>query len=121
MTCFDIAGAPETIDESCGIKIKPITPNQTIDELSRDVHEQTLMSGYHHFRCPQARFDSQELELDGETLRVSKCLLHIGIDPVDKGLDDRLTPWMVVIQLFLEVAAEHVESCSDVALELSRA
>lgn len=32
--CFDIAGASEIINDECGIKIKPITPEQTIQDLA---------------------------------------------------------------------------------------
>ncbi len=35
IVCLDIAGSKEVVHNDCGIKIKPVTPDQTVDDLSK--------------------------------------------------------------------------------------
>ena len=79
------------------------------------------MTGDHHLRRPLAGSDAEHLELDRQRRRVAHRLVHVGVDPAHVGLDDRLAARVVVLQLRVEVAAIHVETGAEVALQLARA
>ena len=56
----------------------------------------------------------------GSSVGVRSVSRDVGVDAAHERFDDRLAARVVVIELGVEIAAEHVQARADVALELAR-
>ena len=105
-----------------GMKIedipRPVNPDELnelggLHLLSR-VPKQTVVPRHHDFRCPFARRDAQDSELQWQPCRLSPGQLDVGVDPRDKGRHDRVSLRMIVAQLAFHVAPEPQQTRSDI-------
>lgn len=87
-------------------------------QLLRGVPEQTLVPRDHYLRRPLARFDAKKPEFERKKLRIALRFRDVGIDAVDKGVDDPLSMRVIEVQLLLQVAPKPVQPGAGVALQL---
>ena len=90
-------------------------------ELLGHVRHESLVAGDDHFGRPAPRRDAEQLELDGQQIRLAFGALYVGVDAVDERRNDRLAPLVVVPQLGREVAPEAEQAGAGVALQLAGA
>ena len=86
-----------------------------------DVGGQRLVPRDHHGRGPAPGRDAERLELHRQQRRRALGLGDVGVDAADERLDDQLAARMVVRQLGIQVALEHVQPRAAIARQLTPA
>ena len=72
-------------------------------------------------RRPTAGRDAEHRELDWQERRRALGLGDVGVDAADERLDNRLSAWMVMCELGVEIAPEHVQPRPAVPLQFAPA